>query len=64
MTPKTDMTAKEKALEFSEMFIDIQSAIMWVECELRGDNLMWETVEEWQENYWYWVEVKNELNKL
>lgn len=64
MTAKTDMTPKEKALEFTEMFIDINSAIRWVEGELKAENLMLETVEEWKENYWYWVEVKNELIKI
>lgn len=64
MTAKTDMTPKEKALEFTKMFIDIKSAIRWVEGELKAENLMLETIEEWKENYWYWVEVKNELIKI
>lgn len=58
------MTPKEKALEFCEMFINIETAIIWVDSELKGDNLMLETVEEWKENYWYWIEVKNELIKI
>ena len=58
------MTPQEKAIWFREIFIDIKTAIMFVDSELNGDNLMSESVEEWKKNYWYWVEVKNELNKL
>jgi hypothetical protein len=61
---KKEMTPKEKAEQLSKIFIDIETAIKWVEGELYGDNLMFKLKDEWIEDYWYLVQVKSELEKL
>jgi hypothetical protein len=61
-----EITPKEKAEQFSKMFIDIETAIKWVGAELNGYNvsISLESKKEWLEDYSYWVQVKNELEKL
>jgi hypothetical protein len=61
------MTPKEKAEQFSKIFFkNIETAIKWVDSELNGDNVNigLESKKEWAEDYSYWVQVKNELEKL
>jgi hypothetical protein len=63
---KKEMTPKEKAEELSKIFIDIETAIIWVDSELNGSNLKLglESAKEFIEDYPYWVQVKSELEKL
>jgi hypothetical protein len=63
---KKEMTPKEKAQQLSKIFIDIETAIIWVDSELNGSNLKLglEPTKEFLEDKPYWVQVKNELEKL
>jgi hypothetical protein len=63
---KKEMTPKEKAEQLSKIFINIETAIKWVDGELNGSNLKLglESAKEFLEDYPYWVQVKNELEKL
>jgi hypothetical protein len=59
-----DITPKEKAQDLYNVFIDKQTAIMFVDGVINGDGIIFTGAEEWLDELDYWHLVKHELEKL